>query len=42
MSEPQPTGRRTRPMRQTVGDMLRSMFVVLAVVYGVAEASALR
>ena len=32
MSEPQPTGRRTRPMRQTVGDMLRSMFVVLAVV----------
>lgn len=32
MSEPQPTGRRTRPMRQTVGDMIRSMVVVLAVV----------
>lgn len=32
MSDPQPTGRRTRPMRQTVGDMIRSMVVVLAVV----------
>jgi hypothetical protein len=32
VSEPQPTGRRTRPMRQTVGDMIRSMVVVLAVV----------
>lgn len=32
MSVPQPTGHRNRPMRQTVGDMIRSMVVVLAVV----------
>jgi len=32
VTDPQPTGRRTRPMRQTVGDMIRSMVVVLAVV----------
>lgn len=32
MSTPEPTGRRNRGLRQSVGDMLRSMAVVLAVV----------
>lgn len=32
VSEPQPTGRPMRGLRQSVGDMLRSMAVVLAVV----------
>ena len=32
MSTPEPTGRRNRGLRQSIGDMLRSMAVVLAVV----------
>ena len=32
MSIPEPTGRRNRGLKQSVGDMLRSMVVVLAVV----------
>ena len=41
MSTPEPTGRRNRGLKQSVGDMLRSMVVVLAVgvvaVVGVAN-----